>query len=96
MKHTFEADDGTLFETAAECKRYEEKRNLAKILSELVPSHVTEALNRTDIPLADAIERAGSIIAAKRRESGDLKRAKKQDAGGAFQDVEKAMAETVK
>ena len=26
MKHTFTADDGTTFATAAECKHYEEQR----------------------------------------------------------------------
>lgn len=92
MKHMIEADDGTKFDTAAECKRYEGEQLLAIHLSELNAPQVMSALTRSDVALADAIERAGYIIAAKRRKSGKLKRAKKQGAGTAFGKVEKAMA----
>jgi len=79
MKQTkvFEADDGTQFPTAAECKVYEEYGYLYDLLSALDSAQIRDALDRTDVKLADAFERAGGIIAAKRRESGELRRRKK-------------------
>ena len=75
MKQTkvFEAEDGTTFATAAECKRYEEIESLVDLLSGLTVENVGAAFDRAD-PIADAFERAGAIIAKKRRASGKLKR----------------------
>jgi hypothetical protein len=74
--HVFEAADGTTFPTSHECKAHEESEALS-LLRDLTEQGIMSALARSDIPLADAIERAGNIIAAKRRKDGDLKRAKK-------------------
>lgn len=90
--YIFEADDGTTFDTAAECKAYEEWARLVEILSGIEPFRVAAALHREDSDLADAIERAGRIIAAKRRESGELRRKAKTDAEK-FVDVGAAMKE---
>ena len=79
--HTFIADDGTEFATAAECKRYEETKALSARLSDLSFTEIANAISRLNLDLAAAIERAGSIIAAKRRESGELKRAAKGQGG---------------
>lgn len=72
--HIFEADDGTTFETAAACKAHEERQLLREMLCGRLADEIDLALDRTNIDLADAIERAGNIIAAKRRESGELRR----------------------
>lgn len=98
MKRTpgFTADDGTWFATAAECKAYEERGSLIDLLSDLQITRVEAALDRTDARLSDAFERAGAIIAAKRRASGDLKRAAKKPEGAAFENVEKAMRDAKK
>lgn len=91
------ADDGTPFATAAECKAYEELAELVELLSGLDASQVRNALDRTAPAFADAFERVGSIIANKRRESGELKRVKKatktpgDDTEAAFANVTKAM-----
>jgi hypothetical protein len=74
--HVFEATDGKTFVTSEECKRHEELANLA-LLEGLSPEDIHEAIARTNIPLADAIERVGNIIADKRRESGELRHAAK-------------------
>jgi hypothetical protein len=78
MKRTqvFEANDGTKFSTAEECKKHEETSSLT-LLERLSPEDVSEALQRTNVLLADAFERIGNIIAEKRRQSGGLKRAAK-------------------
>jgi hypothetical protein len=77
MKRTqvYEANDGTKFSTSDECKKHEEISSLA-LLERLSPEDINEALQRTNIPLADAFERIGNIIAERRRQSGGLKRAK--------------------
>jgi hypothetical protein len=77
MKKTqvFEAKDGATFSTAEECKKHEEKMFLGE-LCELSMLNVMEAIDRTNVDLADAFERIGNIIAAKRRENGELKRSK--------------------
>lgn len=72
--HILRADDGTVFETAAECKAHDEYEFLSEFISRRLPSQIKDALDRTDLELADAFERAAAIIARKRRESGDLKR----------------------
>lgn len=74
--HVFEAKDGTTFQTAEACKKHEDQIFFGQ-LCELTTLDVMESLDRTNVPLADAFERAGNIIAAKRRESGELKRTKK-------------------
>jgi hypothetical protein len=74
--HTFEASDGMTFTTAEDCKAHEETQALS-LLRDLTEQDIMSALARSNIPLANAIERAGNIIGTKRRESGELKRAKK-------------------
>src|SRR5271170_3515837 len=69
MKLKFTADDGTEFATEAECKEYEAQQNILDLLEGMSKTSVMSALARTDTQLADAIERAGNIIAARRRES---------------------------
>jgi hypothetical protein len=83
MKRTnvYEAEDGTRFATVAECKSHEEKQFM-DIFVGLSTASVMEAFNRKDVKLADAFERAGNVIGAKRRESGELKRAKKEEPRG--------------
>jgi hypothetical protein len=70
--YTFEADDGTIFKTAAECKAYEAIawRQTLVGLSEL---SLNAGLSRESFEIADALERAGNIIAKKRRENRELK-----------------------
>ncbi len=67
QKKSFEAEDGTTFDTAAECKQYEELDSLAELISRRLPSQIKDAILRTDPELADAIERAGKLIAKNRR-----------------------------
>jgi hypothetical protein len=86
----FEAEDGTQFATAAECKTHEAMEWRTK-LSGLTDGEVCRALDRADPELANAFEKAGAIIARKRRESGDVRRRKKgaeeklADVGAAMQ-----------
>lgn len=77
----FTADDGTWYATAAECKQYEEGGRLLDLLSGLSQSQIRCALFRTDVELANAIELAGTIIARKRRKSGELRRNMKKSGG---------------
>lgn len=79
--HTFEADDGTTFATVAECKKHDELNSLLVLLSGLSPVAICDALGRIDTELAEAFERAGNIIANKRRDSGELKRVAKKQPG---------------
>jgi hypothetical protein len=91
--HVFEATDGTTFPTAEECKKYEGHLFLAQ-LCDLSNDQVEGATNYAIAyrPISDAIERAGSIIAAKRRESGELKRAPKRNASEqAMENIKKNM-----
>jgi len=74
--HIFVAEDGATFETAAECKEHEAWASIGNLVN-LTENDILAALNRSNMPLANALERAGAIIAAKRRESGELKRARK-------------------
>lgn len=76
--HTFTADDGAMFETAFECKRYEESLRLCNMLSGLSHAKIQTAFDRTDVELAHAFERAGAIISSARRESGELKRTREK------------------
>lgn len=71
-----QAKDGTRFATADECKRHEHNIRL-KSLVNMNDEQLEAALLRTDIPLADAIEFAGTLIAQKRRADGGAKRKKK-------------------
>jgi hypothetical protein len=95
MKTTFEADDGSTFYTAADCREYEQQLAMIDLLIGRTEEQVRNALARLDIPLANAIERAGNIIADKRRESGELRRKKKKDGktdtGAAMDDIKKQM-----
>lgn len=85
MKRTseFTAVDGTRFETAAGCREHEARPGLLSTLSGRSPAHITAALDRVDEVLANAIERAGNIVARKRRAYG---RQRRQGARGASQD----------
>lgn len=74
---TFTADDGTVFGTHAECKTYEKTIMFVKLLVGLTEDQIMAALNRTDIKLADAFERAGNIILASRLARGESRRGKK-------------------
>jgi hypothetical protein len=71
----FEANDGRTFATAAECKEHDD-RAFATLLEGLSNDAVADALDRRNTELSDAFERAGAIIGAKRRGSGELKRKK--------------------
>lgn len=72
----YQANDGTRHTTAEECKRHEQDASI-KLLVHMTGEQVKDALARTDLMLADAIEFAGKLIAEKRREDGDLRRKKK-------------------
>jgi hypothetical protein len=85
----FEAHDGATFATSKECKFHEQTLATAKLIG-LSGSDLEGALRRDDVELANAIERIGTMIADKRRESGELRRTRKAPA--AFENVEKAMA----
>jgi len=69
----YEANDGMTFATAAECKHHEQIECQTKLVG-LTDGDICAAIKREDIPLADAIERIGSIIADKRRLDGVIKR----------------------
>jgi len=73
----FVAEDGTQFETSAECREHEAKVSI-QILVGLTAVQVENAMDRSNVALSDAIERAGKIISARRRESGELRRTKKR------------------
>lgn len=72
----FRADDGTWFSTAVECRTHERKADLKRFLG-LDEGQLQAGLDRADLPLANAIELAGNIIAKKRRADGGLKRKRK-------------------
>jgi hypothetical protein len=69
----YEAHDGARFTSADECREHEQKIKLG-LLTELSMNRVMDAISRSDLELADAIEFAGNLIADKRRTDGDLKR----------------------
>ena len=71
----YEAIDGKQFDTADECRDHEADECWHLRLIGLGKDDLERALDRVDVDLADAIERAGNIIAKKRRESGDFRRA---------------------
>jgi hypothetical protein len=63
----YTADDGTWFATERGCKLHEEIASLCNLLSGQHDTAIGTAFDRANTPLANAIERAGAIIAAKRR-----------------------------
>ncbi len=65
--------DGRHFDNEAEARAYE-KENFVLLLIGLTNDDVFAALSRQDRDLADAIERAGAVIKAKRLGSGELRR----------------------
>ena len=77
------AFDGAEFPTEAEAKAHEEQ-HFAVMLCALSREDVDAALDRKPeaLALADAIEKAGAIIARKRRESGELRRARNGEGKG--------------
>jgi hypothetical protein len=89
--HTFTADDGTTFATARECNQHEQLEMITNSLCHLEITQVCAALERTDILLSDAFERAGNIIAAKRRASGDVKIRRQHRPSGQLESASAAM-----
>jgi len=72
----FLAFDGKVFDTAQECERHEGMRP-ERLVVGLTAADVEAALQRINLPLAEAFEALGAKIARARRESGELKRARK-------------------
>lgn len=70
------ADDGKEFDTAEECKAYEEKEEL-KSLCGLTVHEILNTLSGSKPELAAAFERIGRQCAANRIASGGAKRARK-------------------
>jgi hypothetical protein len=69
----FEAFDGVLFETAHECLTYEgSSPALAKQLANRSAEEIERGLNREDEALSAALEKAGIIVRARRRQAGDF------------------------
>lgn len=69
----YQADDGRLFETAAECIAYENRPPEARIEG-LSAEQIAGALDRTNVRLADAIEAVAREIVKKRLADGDRRR----------------------
>ncbi len=69
----WEAFDGEIFKTEAECKRHEREHAGAQLVG-LSPEQVQKALIREDTALADAIEVAAYQIRKARIASGERKR----------------------
>jgi hypothetical protein len=71
----YEADDGTMFDTAEAAKAYEDTIALKALLL-LDEATLSNALRRAPgfEHIADALERAGTRVAKLRRGSGELKR----------------------
>jgi hypothetical protein len=78
--HRFEAEDGQSFPTAKECREHENKDRLTRLVN-MTSADVMAAVEGTDLEIAEAIEFAGQLIAKKRRERGDLRRAPKTKTG---------------
>ena len=70
----FEAIDGNTFDTEDECLDWEQNNCWQFRLLGLGKNDIERALDRVDVDLADAIERAGNVIGRKRRESGEFRR----------------------
>ena len=83
--------DGKHFDVEAEARAHE-RENFAVLLVGLTTQEVEAALSRQDRDLADAIERAGTSIKAKRLGSGELRRARPDGNGGHVQSVAEANA----
>lgn len=71
----YEAFDGTRFDTEGECRKYEDDSWTLRLVG-LTIEQVNDALERSNIDLADAFERAGARIASLRREQGEFRRAR--------------------
>lgn len=86
MKIKYEADDGRLFDSAEAAKAHEEAIVFKPLLG-LDEARLMLALQRHPdaLDIAEALEKAGTRIAALRRASGELKRRGKSEpepAGG--------------
>lgn len=77
--HVFEANDGTAFSSAADCKAHENEVRIRR-MANLSHEQVLAAIFGKDRELAEVFERVASIIASNRRANGELKRVKKQAA----------------
>lgn len=74
----YRAEDGTLFDKREDAEAHErglEPERLASILHDLLPGEIKRAiLSPTDpamTPIANALERAGYLVAENRRAAGD-------------------------
>ena len=74
----FEAFDGEIFATEAECRSHE-YANAHRRLVGLTLDQVNAAMARTDSELADAFEAVGTKIARDRRDAGELKRPRRAE-----------------
>jgi hypothetical protein len=77
MKRTtdYEAHDGKRFATAEECRAHEKDLKIM-LLRGLTTDQISDAIDRDNLELADAIEFAGNLVAEKRRADGELRRKK--------------------
>jgi hypothetical protein len=73
----YKAEDGETFDTAEKCQMHERKKLVANLCS-LTEDDIEAALRRDAdaVSLAAYLERAGNIIAAKRRADGDMRKRK--------------------
>jgi hypothetical protein len=72
----FEAFDGEVFPTQEECLAHEASCVQMRLIG-LTGDQIEAAIKREDPELANAIEAVGVKIARARRESGELRRARK-------------------
>jgi len=72
----FVADDGKEFDSADACRAHEEAASFEMLVG-LTTDQLQRALSREDGVLADAIERLGRKIQAKRLEAGETRRTRK-------------------
>lgn len=70
------AKDGTEFITAAECRSHDIKEAFG-ILAGLSHGDLHAGIGRENLKIANALELAGKLVATKRRESGERRRAPK-------------------
>lgn len=78
--------DGIKFLNAEKCLKHENSIRASGLLervSGLTVDHVSSALTREDVELADALEKIGAIIAKVRRASGAMRRVRPSKAAPA-------------
>jgi hypothetical protein len=72
MKVQYIANDGKAFDTEADCRAHEDQA-WRKLLLKLKPEDLEAALGRQNVPLADALEKAGRLCGEARRKAGLFK-----------------------